>query len=75
MSKFDWWVWLVPGSMAAFFFLSPYRNAGYTYIEGVLDTRLGLGVELVLLALVFVVALGIALLQWRRDDRPWLPAE
>ena len=59
MAKLDRWVWLVPGSMAVFFFFPPYRKAGHTFVEGVLNTRFGLGVELVFGALVVAVALGI----------------
>lgn len=75
MAKVPWWVWLVPASMAAFFFASPYRYAGHTFIEGVLNTELGTGADLVMVALVVAVAAGIKIYEWRQDDRPWIPDE
>jgi len=75
MAKLDWWVWLIPGAMVAFFFFSPTRRGGYTFVEGVLNTRFGPGVELLFGVLVLAVAAGIKLYEWRQDDRPWIPEE
>ncbi|MDS0257908.1 hypothetical protein NDI56_00635 [Haloarcula sp. S1CR25-12] len=75
MSTLDWIGGSVLLSTAVLVFSRPRQTEPTSYLEGVLETQLGTGVEAALLVVAFAVAGGLKLYQRRGDNRPWVPDE
>ncbi|MBX0286120.1 hypothetical protein [Haloarcula salinisoli] len=75
MSTLDWTAGAVLFSTVFLVLMRPHRTEETTYLEGVIETQLGTGVELALLAVALAAAGGLKLYERRGDDRPWISEE